>query len=336
MKFIEERPIERGFAALFDARLKPSLEALEKLRRKQFFIQRLLVWPTFVIPVAIALFISLGAEDGEFIIASWAVLLTFAVFVPLLLRKLTNDGWAKELSVEIMPVICEHFAGMRYEKNGYPSFPLKDMEALGVVAKHNKVEPRHWLAGSHKGIGFEMLEADLFNKHTQAARSGHSDGKIFSGLLFQFKLPVDVPGKIVIWNDRGALGNKLDAFAAANQADAMEPVPFDDEVFEKAFEVYSNDTTGARIFLNAALRQCLVYIAQNAGGIMGSRVMNAGFEGRSFYLELRRAEELIKMGPLNRSIDKIDTTIHQIFLEIEMIFDLIDQLRAATGYTVPR
>ena len=336
MKFIEERPIEQGFAALFDTQLKPSLMVLEGERRKRLFIQRLLVWPTFLIPVAIALFIVAGfvvagSEDKDLIIASVILLLTFALFVPLLLRKVTNDAWAKHLGVEVMPVICAHFPGMRYQKNNCPSFPLKQMEKLGVVAKHNKVEARHYLSGHHKDVAFEILEADLFNKLSQVARGGRSDGKVFSGLLIHFSLPKEAPGKIVIWNDRGSWGNKLDAHAAENMTIQMRPVPFDDANFEKAFEVYSDTVTGTQMFLNSAFRTCLVSIAQIAGGIMGSRVMNAGFEGRSFFLELRRTEKLIKMGPLNQPIDQIDRVIHQIFGEIDMIFDLGDHLLKATG-----
>ena len=329
MEFIERTDLEAGFAPVFQQDVRPKLLALEEERIERLGTAR--KWVALALGGAaavIAAIVGIFGIEGFGLFACIAVGM-LGVFGALGLRKAQSSGWGSSLAEAVMPAICNHIGDLKYTKSG-GYFPLDQVRDLRLVGSYSNSTTSDLVEGSHRGTKFEVTQAHLTSK-SRDSKGNTQTTTVFAGLLFHIEVPMSVSAPILITRDRGAMGNKLgEMFSFGDKGRAMPKVKFDHDVFEAAFEVYSDDPDAAYRIMPPAFLDNLVAIGESEGGRKGTKAMVAGFKEDSFYLALSRSGGFMDMGKLTRPVTEMEEDLHGVFADIGIVHRIIDRLHGVT------
>ena len=324
MEFTERTELEKGFAALFHDRVRPALMSLESQRVERLAKSRRWMAMVFfgALAVAVLLFV---AFSGDWRVFVGIVLVILGGIGALVARSIQAAGWSGAVEQAVMPAVCEHIGDLTYSSKANHNFPVGEMRALGMLPSYSSSSLSDDLRGRYRETDFELVEARL-SKKTQGSDGKSKSKTVFRGLLFHIAVPVEIPTRILITRDMGAIGNKLSAFFSGDKGRGMPKVDMPHEAFEAVFEVHADDPDTARDYLPPAFLDSLLAIGEEEGGKRGTKSMAAGFRDRSFYLALNRGGEFLKMGSLSTPVADMEDDLHAIFADIEIVHRIIDRL----------
>ncbi len=324
MEFTERTPLEKGFAALFNDRVRPALLSLESERIER--LRKARKWMAIVLAVTLALAAAIVLVfSGEFRIFIAIFIAVLGVIGAFIARQIQATGWSGAVEEAVMPSVCEHVGDLTYNSSGGHTFPLGEMRGLGMFGSYSSSSLSDELKGTYHGTAFELVEARL----TKKTRDSDGDTKsktVFSGLLFHIEVPAQVPTPILIARDYGSIGNALGTLFSGGKRGGMPRVHFDHPAFEAAFEVHADDPQAARDFMPDPFLDSLLSIGEGEGGKKGVKSMVAGFQGKSFYLALSRGGDFLRMGSLTTPVADMEDDLHAIFADIELVHRIIDRL----------
>lgn len=323
MKFVERRPIEVGFAKVFETEVWPQLTKLETDRKAELrkAIRNIalvlilgggLAWLSYTVleeknAQVGALFVGCFTFAG--VVASW---------------RTAALKWSSAVAEVIVPAVCKHVGDLRYtvHGNGFLVSPFRD---LRLVPSFDESHRTHRFQGTYRGTGYEMVQVSLSKQKTNLKGRQRTQVR-FTGLLFRIDMPVTAPGRIVLMRDRGALGNKVAEKFAFGSTRSLPKVTFDHADFERAFEVYAEDPEATRAFMPDLFLEALLTIAKEQGEGRQEDAFVAGFERQNFYLALKRSKPMIQLGKLTRPVSDMQGDLRGIFDDISIPHRIIDRL----------
>ena len=323
MEFNEQSPIETGFAEVFQHRIVPELDRLERERKELLRTAKRHAAIPLGIAGVIALLVLFTSDDVGGGLFGAAVFLVIGGAVAFFLWRRQARRWGGSVSSAIMPAVCSFLGDLTYDATARNRFPLDRIQGLGMIGSFNRARLEDRLEGSYRGTAFELVEAHLKDKDTDS--DGDSKTRtVFDGLLFRIGVPEPVPTDILIARDYG-MGNKLFELFASDTGRGMPKVSFDHAAFEEAFEVYADDPDAARATMPPAFLDNLMDIARSEGD-RGAKGMTAAFQGESFYLALWRKGDFLKMGALTTPVGDMEPELHAVFDDLALVRRVIDRL----------
>lgn len=217
----------------------------------------------------------------------------------------------------VMPAICRAVGDLRHSAGSAPGIPFDDLERLGMLPRHNRRRVDDVFEGRHRDTGFIMAEAAL--RH----RGGGSKSRtrtVFRGLIFAIEVPRNVPARILVAREAGAIGNRLKGWI--NGFSGLARVPLPHSAFEARFEVYSDDPAVARAVVGPGFCDALVALAEARDG----QAMQGAFRLQWFYLTIPKRRDQFRLGSLFRSLDDLEQEAQRVLQDVRFVHRVIDTL----------
>ena len=217
----------------------------------------------------------------------------------------------------VMPAICRAIGDLRHSVGSAPGIPFDDLENLGLLPCHNRRRVDDVFEGRHRDTGFVMAEATL------RYRSGGSKSRTrtaFRGLIFAIEVPRNVPARILVAREAGAIGNRLKGWI--NGFSGLARVALPHPAFEARFEVYSDDPAGPRDTVGPGFCDALVALAEAHDG----QAMQGAFRLHWFYLTISKRRDQFRLGSLFRSLDDLEQEAERVLQDVRIVHRVIDTL----------
>ncbi|WP_151704498.1 DUF3137 domain-containing protein [Nitrincola alkalilacustris] len=312
----------------------PALEA-EREALRQRVKQQLKVIGTAAVLISLILWVLLG-EPGEGL-AILVIVMATAYAAYLLYRG--QKQWEQRVLDEVIPEVCSALHGLEYQAVVTSKDYLAPYETLGLVGESNDPKLTHYFKGSHHGVGFECVHANLQNT---SGKSKHTT-PVFEGLLFRIQVPVNIDARILILPNAGVFSKRRD----------MAIVPLGNPAFDEKFVVsheMSNSHGEAliRSVITPEFQSALLRInARESDLAYGRSAITAGMIYDSLYLALtrfklsssigpvkiERPQAFLSMGFFMRANSGLETSVSEMVKDIETVYRIIEELDAA--FAVP-
>jgi hypothetical protein len=308
---------EKRLAQLFRREVAPHLAALDAehaKRRTQFLVT--LVGGALGVTVLTAL---LWPLDPGWAVAASVIGLAIAAKV-LGQQQRSFRHYLRRL---VMPAICQAVGELQHRSGEAPDVPFDALERLGLLPGHNWRRIDDVFIGRHRGTGFVMAEA-LLRQRSRGSRR-HRSCTVFRGLILAIEVPREVPARILIARDSGALGNRLRGWLKSFSGLARVTLP--DPEFEARFECYADRPEVARSTVSPGFCAALTRLADGHAG----RPLQGAFQGRWFYLSMPRRGDQFRLGSLFRSLDGLQQEAGQVLQDIQIVHRVIDTLHGAAA-----
>jgi hypothetical protein len=163
--------------------------------------------------------------------------------------KLSKE-YSRLYKERVLPRLAATFGDLSYRHAITP-----DMEALKaerVFREFDDVSADDEVFGTYRTLPLRIIELQL------TSGSGEEKHTTFDGLLVEIDLPRDTNAITAIVTDEGAFGNFRDRMKGGDR----QRVRLEDPVFEKTYEVYSDDQIAARALLNPAFIEKLLALGE--------------------------------------------------------------------------
>ena len=256
-----------GFNAFHAREIAPRLAAFETARRgaskraKPFFVGGLAV---LAAGIAVAVFhgwigaVPIVAGLGLAAAGMWQI----------------SDA-EDDLTAFLIDRLCA-FHGFRYQEPG-EGFPLERFDDLRVVPPFNRASLGAAMEGSHDGIAFRIIEANL-GRFARSGNATSTTARILKGPLYLLSLPAPTPSLVLLTPNRAAFLTGADTSALPGERIAFT----EDEAFEAEFQVWAASAADARRLIDAGFRQRTLALADK----VGSKTVSMAFDGESLLLAL--------------------------------------------------
>lgn len=190
----------------------------------------------------LALFLAFAAGAGIF---AWA-------------QRPVKD-YKTNIKGSVYPKVFEFFGDdfRFYEQSHWHVNSLKDFD---ILPSFNESRTEDFVSGSHRGVDLQLQEARL----VQVSRDSKGRTRrttVFKGVFIQLGMNKSFKSKTIVKSDKGAIGNWF-----GNTFSSLENAALEDPVFEKQFQVYSNDQIEARYLLTTSFMERLLSLNKVFGG----------------------------------------------------------------------
>lgn len=310
--FTERSPLETGFAEVFERQIVPILERAETERRELRRKALLGMGAAGSIgATGLGTGLALEAEAAGITTGILGGVGTLGA------RAFFQTRWKRNLSKEIVPILCEFLGGMR--PSPVSRIDIGAFVELGVVPSHHQAVTEDPVEGRHTELDWALTEALLIKRVRRRRRT--SKRTVFRGLLFQIAVDEPAP-RIFFARDRGAVLNWLSE-RVSDARGGMERVEVGQPEFERVYEVYSDDPAAARAYVTPGLVEGLMLVAEHEGrgGYVG-----CAFEGDWFRIALPRRDNFLSLGSLFRPTHDIGEDLHRALWDLDMPRRVIDAL----------
>ena len=321
----------QSFAEFFAVEVAPGLPALEAARRdrKRNAYTRA-VGAAFAVVVA-----ALIAWLAWHIAAGAAVLIVGGICGLLLARRPARRHQQAIRDAFIPPLLryLQAMGNVEYHRKPGNRFDLARLRRSGIVAPYTRATLEDLFEGTHRGTGFRLVEARLVRKRKTGNGSDRASTRrrtVFAGLLCEVGVPAPFEGVVLLFGDKGPLGNWLREVAQRSFA-GIAPVSLDDAAFETRYRVFSDNPDAARQLLQPGLRETLLALSDDLGG---ESLNCAFFEGR-FLMAIPHRQNLFEIGRLNRSLEHAEEDLRRLATEFTIAQRLIDNLHGERKPLLP-
>lgn len=256
-------------------------------------------------------------EDGFIIggILGVVILVAMVAWGSMALSKL-----GKETKLMLVNPVTAEF-GLAYELAPVEPADIHTFKNLGLVPGWDRSKYEDRITGSRNDTPFEFFEAHLEEKRTTTDGKGRTRTTwvtVFRGQCLVVKFHKQFHGVTKVYRDMGLLNwvGKLGQLGKGN----IQKVKLEDPVFEKAFEVYSNDQIEARFILTPDFMERLLGLERAFKG----KQVRCAFQGGEMFLACE-GSNLLEPGSMYRSMDDLGR-VQEMLRDFAAIFLLIDAM----------
>ena len=139
-------------------------------------------------------------------------------------------------------------------------------------------------------------------------------------LIFSLSVPFDFPGETRIETDKGSILNKL-----RSKTSGFSQYKVPDKAFEKAFEVFTNDTKGASQLISPAFVDSMMAIKQFYKKRKGGK-LSCQFKDKHFTLTVRDGGHFMNVGTGHFAPSQVEGLARTLIQRFGTILQLVDML----------
>lgn len=323
--FIEQNSYEVGFSAFYKSKIKSLLPSLEEIRikkLKQIALRgrlTLLLWlilPTIVWIGIGKILSSANIGDLEEVVIGFIIAFTllFLLFSPPLIYKILPQ-FKREVEEELFEKIFEFFGDFNYknqrdEKDAYENY--KQFKFLHSPGGGLRWVARDYILGSYKNknLSYERLQL------SQVLPSGSNRTRILNGVAIFFETRSSLRNCTIILKKQFRNWTLADLY---RRKIYIQKVRFQDQEFNKMFEVYSEDEQEAKNLITPNLIEEFKRLPKN----FNSKKVQASFCDKKLLLTLDGINLFQFRGSVFKPFN-LDIECRQILKQMNLIFSVGD------------
>jgi Protein of unknown function (DUF3137) len=299
-------PLEgEGFDALFEAKIKPGLVALEAERQRAvrlFFI----VLGAGVAAILVEMFFAIRGTGDLF---GYAGLNLFTLVGAGCLAYLPLGRVGRKARICVLAALCEPL-GITYSPTGGdgPAFP--SFVALKLLPHFSEKSFQDFFSGRRGVVDFALCEASL---HQGSGKERH---EVFRGQLLRLVTPRRLASQTVVLRNTG-WPKQFECPAG------LRPVGLEDPVFNQAFAVFGSDQVEAREILTPTFMQ---HLNDLEAAYAGAHIRCA-FDETQLLIALEGQNRFLIGGLFSSLVEK--SRVEALARSLEQVFKLIDEFKDA-------
>ncbi|MFD0916646.1 DUF3137 domain-containing protein [Pseudahrensia aquimaris] len=309
----------------FETEIQPYAEEFEERRQeavKETMVTAATIIPAAIVLVALATWAAMSFNStsnvGGFALfndaANPIVFLCFLVGTGcwyLISRPLKL--FRSSVKAEVFPKIFEFF-GDRFSYSEKSPISIESLERSRIIPGHDKAELEDYVKGEYEDIDIELVEARL----VKISKGKHRNETVkFNGICILLSMPKNFTSNTVVRRDGGKVKNWF-----KSSFTTLERVELEDPVFEKEFEVLSDDQVEARYLLSSTFMERLLKLQHHYGGTS----LEASFYNNKLLLMIPCAHNHFEVASVWEEKNFVEET-RTIVQEMRGIFDIIDILK---------
>ncbi len=227
--------------------------------------------------------------------------------------RTTLNRIGKEAKTLLVDPVVRQF-NMDFNPDPGPQASINDVYDAGLISSWDRASFEDRLTGSRNGVDFEFFEAHLEERRTTTDSKGRTKTRwvsVFAGQCLRFQFHKEFLGRTLVLRDAGFMNR----FRGKR---GMERVSLESNIFEDAFEVFSNDQVEARFLLTPDLMQRLIDLEKvfHGGGL------RCAFRGGEMLVALEGGD-LFEPGSMFTPLDNPER-VRELLDDFAAIFNLID------------
>ncbi|MBR1825261.1 MAG: DUF3137 domain-containing protein [Alphaproteobacteria bacterium] len=233
--------LKHRFDLYYAEKLSPILEQNDKVR-KRYLLSFILLFCMSVLFYPYLLYqLYLGVVPKEYI---GLILCASAAVVMLTCGPVYV--YKKKVKPQIMPDFANFFGTFSYIFEGKIDDAV--LQTSDLFAKYDRSLGDDYFTGVYDGVGISIGEEKLLTVRYDSQNKEFTR-KVFGGICILFEMNKNFKGRTVVLKDKGTIGN------AFTKIQGLQTVRLEDSLFEKYFEVYSDDQIEARYLLTTAFME---------------------------------------------------------------------------------
>lgn len=315
--------LRAGFDNFYQTILEPKFSGIETVRKKylRFFIIGILIIFVILPAILIGLFwFYLLQNNGEFHYQGDLPLGTI-FFVLLVIIAIVSSPvflYKRKAKNQVMPEFIRYFGDFEYAF--MKSIDDMTIEKSMLFKEYNTHLGDDYFCGCFQDVGMIISEEKL--QFVEQHEKGISIQKVFNGILILLEMNKNFSGQTVVLKDKGI-------FNAFNQMKGLQKVALEDSLFEKEFEVYSNDQLEARYLLTTAFMERMLKVRQ---AYKSNKIQFSFFDNKLLIAIDTKKNMFESTSLFRKTTDRklIDETFEQ-FISVMAIIELL-KLDQRTGF----
>ncbi len=316
VSFTDPKGAEKPFAPHYNEHIRPLVGQYENRRieaLKEFRNLSRVCLPIGIMTSALSLYFIVAFDNVDVKKAAGAFGM-IALFLIFYLCSRPVSKYKSDIKGDIFPKVFSFFGDYCYNKEGIPSVSI--FKPSDIIPSYDNERTEDYIKGEYKGVTLEITEArlEVESRDSEGRRSTHN---VFKGVLVLLSMHKSFKGKTIIKRDRGGMINWL-----TDKFNALEKVGLEDPVFEKKFEVYSDDQVEARYLLTTSFMERLLKLSE----LMQSNYIQASFYDNKLLMMMDSDKNRFETSSIYMPAT-FEEDIDTILAEMNEIFQIIDILK---------
>ncbi|BCE00005.1 DUF3137 domain-containing protein [Marinicellulosiphila megalodicopiae] len=196
------------------------------------------------------------------------------------------------------------------------SISIDSLQPSGLIPSHNRSSTEDFVSGYYKGVKLELFEAELIRK-SKDSKGRDTSSTVFKGIFIRLNMNKSFNCKTIVKRDQGKIGNWF-----GDKFSKLETVRLEDPIFEKMFQIYSDDQVEARYLLTTSFMQRLINLTE----VFGSKNIQCSFYNNQLLFMISTSHNRFETASAFKPAT-FETEINTILNEMDEIFQIIDTLK---------
>jgi len=217
--------------------------------------------------------------------------------------------YKSDVKQNIFPRIFD-FIDANYKQYKF-NYKVKDKLSNSlIIPNHDSSLSEDFISSEYKDVSINIFETKL------TKRRGKRTKTIFKGIFITLDMNKNFLGTTILKKDAGKIGNWI-----SNKLSSLERAKLEDPVFEKQFEVYTNDQVEARFILTPDLME---RIASLSNMFDGAKVQ-ASFYNNKLLLMVPTKKNMFEPQSIGKPVS-FKEDIEMLMAEMAIIHEIVDLL----------
>lgn len=291
--------MRKEFQEVFFKKISPGLSKYESERLRQFGYTRAVKIAALII-ILVLVFLTKQIDIGLILfICCIAGAVCFG-----LKKKFEN-----EIKQKIMPYVCKCLGDLKW-KYAQCSFEQLLCKS-GIIDRYNRVSYDDSFTGIYKDINYEICETSFY--YTTGTGKNSSTRTVFKGVMIKLDMNKSFTGNTVI---------RPDTLKHASPAANLKHTTLEDVVFEKKFDVFTDDEVEARYLITPSFMERL----NNMKTAFSADRVSCAFYDKYLLVGLHTSKDLFSICSLKEPVND-GKQFFTMFEEILSIIKLIDHFK---------
>ena len=291
--------MRKEFQEAFFKKISPGLSKYESERLRHFGYTRAVKIAALII-ILVLVFLTKQIDIGLILfICCIAGAVCFG-----LKKKFEN-----EIKQKIMPYVCKCLGDLKW-KYAQCSFEQLLCKS-GIIDRYNRVSYDDSFTGIYKDINYEICETSFYYKTGTGKNS--STRTVFKGVMIKLDMNKSFTGNTVI---------RPDTLKHASPAANLKHTTLEDVVFEKKFDVFTDDEVEARYLITPSFMERL----NNMKTAFSADRVSCAFYDKYLLVGLHTSKDLFSICSLKEPVND-GKQFFTMFEEILSIIKLIDHFK---------
>ena len=294
------------FRNYFYLKLAPELNRYEKERKKRLITAVILTFIELILLLLLIYFtITYPLHDNRLVSLEWLaviILLSLLIFTWVFIE----NNFEKEIKRNIMKSVCNCIGNIKWKKERYSGKSL--FSIANLVPEYTDAYFDDIFYGKYKDVEYEIIETTL-----RRNKRGKLSKTMFTGGIVKLALNKRFKGNTVICPD---------SFSHKSPFENLKYTELEDIVFEKKFDVFTDDEVEARYLITPAFMERL----NTMKTAFSAQKVSCSFYDENLFIGLYTEADLFSIGSLLQPINE-EKQFLALFEEILSVIKLIDHFK---------
>ena len=216
-----------------------------------------------------------------------------------------KKSFENKIKEKIMPDVCKCFDKLIWEQGKY--YDTQIFGYSNLIPQFSSYEFDDVFYGKYKDVNFDIVESEF------TIGSGKNRRTVFNGVIVKLDMNKNFKGKTVI---------RPDSIFHTPPSFTLKHTTLEDVVFEKKFDVFTDDEVEARYLITPSFMERL----NNMKVAFNAYAVSCAFYEKYLFVGLRTSKDLFSLCSLNKPVND-EKQFFTMFEEILSIIKLIDHFK---------